>query len=99
MGLAHEGTHAADAQTFAYSPTPMTIYDFESEINAYKASISAGRELGWPSVGPGAGSGPFGDSSWKKVDQQTRPTQEIMKYIFSSPAYSRDDLLSPAFTK
>jgi RHS repeat-associated protein len=99
MDLAHEGTHAADAQTFAYASTPMTIFGFESELHAYKATIGAGRKLGWSNVGPGVGTPRFWDSSWSKVDQQTRPTHEIMRFLFSSPAYSRNDLLSPAFTK
>lgn len=96
--FAHEGTHAGDAQSFAWSANPSPIWGVEAELHAYRASVAAGRALGWSSVGP-AGASPFWSSSWSKVDQQTRPTHEILKFILTSPAYSNDDKFTPAFTK
>jgi RHS repeat-associated protein len=98
LDLAHEGTHAADAQSFAWATNSTPVWGIEAELNAYRASIAAGRERGMHNVGP-AGSPPFWSSSWSKVDQQTRPTQEILKFLLTSPNYSNDDNFSPAFTK
>jgi hypothetical protein len=56
-------------------------------MSAYLESVAAAQSLGWASVGP-VGRTPFWSSSWSNVDQQTRPPQEIFKFLLASPIYA-----------
>jgi hypothetical protein len=70
---------------------------FETEISAYLESIAAAKALGWACVGPVNGT-PFWSSSSSRVDQQTRPPGEIMKFLLTSPIY-RDKVFKEAYGK
>jgi hypothetical protein len=96
VGLAHEGSHVWDAQAVARGDRDF-LRHIETELGGYLESVTAGRSLGWSSVGPQGGV-PFWSSSWSKVDQQTRPPQEILKFLFTSPIY-KDDLFKVVYTK
>ncbi|MES1258527.1 MAG: RHS repeat-associated core domain-containing protein, partial [Acidobacteriota bacterium] len=86
IGLAHEGSHVWDAQSVARGDRPF-VRHFETEMSAYLESVTAARSIGWSSVGPSGGT-PFWSSSWSNVDQQTRPPQEIFKFLLTSPIYA-----------
>jgi RHS repeat-associated protein len=96
--LSHEGTHASQAQSFVKGSSP-SILGIDAEIEAYEATTAAARERGASRFGPTGSGFIFWDSSWSRVDKQTRPKQEIEKYLRFSGQYSDDDLYSPAFTK
>jgi len=96
MSLAHEGRHIADVQGVAagyFGP----VSHITTELHAYLVTVAAAKSLNWSSVGPQGGS-PFWDSSWTKVDQQTRPATEIMKFLLASPIYSGKNFTT-AYTK
>lgn len=86
IGLAHEGSHVWDAQSVARGDRPF-VRHLETEMSAYLESVTAARSLSWSSVGPSGGA-PFWSSSWSAVDQQTRPPQEIFKFLLASPIYA-----------
>ncbi|MEO8127334.1 MAG: RHS repeat-associated core domain-containing protein, partial [Bryobacteraceae bacterium] len=94
INLAHEGTHVADAQSVAWGAPTMTHMD--TEMHAYGASVAAAQRLGWPSAG--AGGNVFWSSSWSKVDQQTRPPQEIRNFLNTNPIYA-PKVNNPAYQK
>ena len=94
LNLAHEGTHVADAQSVARGAPTMTHMD--TEMHAYGASVAAAQRLGWPSAG--AGGSVFWSSSWSKVDQQTRPPQEIRNFLNTHPIYA-PKVNNPAYKK
>jgi RHS repeat-associated protein len=96
VNLAHEGTHVGDAQSVASGVRPF-MWHVETELHSYGASVAAGRSLGYSSLGPSGGS-PFWSSSWSKVDQQTRPPREIMKFLLNSPIYA-PKIFTPAYVK
>lgn len=58
----------------------------QTELSAYLETVRAGQALRLPNVGPRGGS-PFWDAYWSRVDQQTRPPQEIFKFLLQSPLY------------
>lgn len=98
ISLAHEGTHVGDAQAVAAGAPTMTHLD--TELHAYGASVAAAQRLGWSSAGASVGTTPFvfWSNSWSKVDQQTRPSQEIRNFLQASPIYS-PKLNQPAYQK
>ena len=96
IGLAHEGSHVWDAQSVASGNRDFVTH-MATELSGYLETVTAAQSLGWTSVGP-AGGTPFWSSSWSKIDQQTRPPQEIIKFLFTSPLY-KDDLSKVVYTK
>jgi RHS repeat-associated protein len=96
IDLAHEGSHIWDAQAVARGDRPF-LRTIETELGGYLSSIAAAQALHLPNLGPKGGS-PFWDSSWSKVDQQTRPGPEIIKFLYSSPIY-KDKLFDVTFGK
>jgi len=95
INLAHEGKHISDVQSVV-SGAQSSIRHLETEINAYKASIVAANYLGYTVFG--VGNQIFWNKSWSQVDQQARPTFEIIKFLTNSPGY-KSKLLNPAYEK
>jgi hypothetical protein len=96
LDLAHEGSHIWDAQAVAHGNRGPMLH-VQTELSAYLETVRAAQSLGMPNVGPRGGS-PFWDSSWTKVDQQTRPPQEIFKFLLQSPIYAPKNFKT-AYTK
>jgi RHS repeat-associated protein len=96
LGLAHEGTHASNAQwagfTSMYSEGGVASFTrYDTEMNSYLATSAAAHSLG--------GSAPYGatvngtrfvlwDPAWTKVDLQNQPRQNIDKLLHASPLYN-----------
>lgn len=96
IDLAHEGTHASNAQeaafTSMYPECGVSIFTrYDTEMNGYLATSAAARSIG--------GSGTYGativgtrfvlwDPAWTKVDLQTQPRQNIDKLLHASPFYN-----------
>jgi hypothetical protein len=95
IGLAHEGSHIWDAQSVA-SGNQLFILHGTTELDGYLESIRAAQHLGWANIQ--ASGQTLWNASWSAVDQQTRPPQEIMKLLQTSPLY-KDKLDKVAFTK
>jgi RHS repeat-associated protein len=96
IDLAHEGSHIWDAQAVARGNRPF-LRSIETELSGYLSSIAAAQALHLSNIGPSGGT-PFWDSSWSRVDQQTRPGPEIVKFLYSSPIY-KDELFNVKFAK
>jgi RHS repeat-associated protein len=99
VNLAHEGTHVADAQAVEadQSIPAVGVYHYQTEIHAYMGTVAAAQFLNWSSVGP-VGGPPFWSSSWSSTDQQTRPPQEIFRFLMKSPTYKPTNF-TPAYVK
>jgi RHS repeat-associated protein len=92
--LAHEGTHASNAQAAAFTSMyseggVLTFTRYATEMNGYLATSAAAHSLGInASVSVGVMKFVLWNSAWTKVDLRTQPQQNIDKLLHASPLYN-----------